>query len=96
MLKKYLLDEWRDVKKCCTEHKVNETLGEGEIHFALEHERGFLEDKGFDQKPEEWVDQRQARLSGERRENGLKGGTEHMTSQDLKDHPCSALPTYLS
>lgn len=40
-----------------TKHKVNGSLAGRDIHFALVHQGGFWEDRGFDQKPEEWVGQ---------------------------------------
>ena len=41
----------------------------------------------LDQKREEWVDQCQAGVGGERRGSGLKRGTEKLPSQCLKGHP---------
>lgn len=80
-------------KKCYTEHKVNRSLEEGEIHFALEYQGVFLEVRGFDQKPEEWVGQLQARVRGVRRPNYLKGSTEHLTPRTFQGHPFGTFQT---
>lgn len=44
---------WKNAKQRA--HKREGNLAEGGIHFALQHQWGFLEDRAFAQKSEEWV-----------------------------------------